>query len=155
MDEATKILIGAGVGFVAGLLGETLKFPLTQSLKRRQVRRAIYKDLALILISLKASEYKYDHNHRLEKSRLDVFDYFYNTERVAFYQIQECYALINLYSLIRSYTNEESPDEAQRLLGATLRSYRLEANATLDNKLLAREEKKFVRYIARHTPRAS
>jgi len=155
MDEGTKILISAGAGFVAGLLGETFKFPLTQRLKRRQVRSAIYKDLALILISLKASEQRYDHHHRLENSRLDVFDYFYNTERIAFYQIQECYALTNIYDLIRSYTNEESPEEAQRLLGAIMSCYRINANRTLDNKLLDREENKFVRYMNRRASRGS
>lgn len=39
VDDAWKILIGAGAGFAAGLLGETVKFALTQRLRRRQVRR--------------------------------------------------------------------------------------------------------------------
>ena len=83
MDEGTKILIAAGTGFVAGLLGETFKFLLLRHLKRRQVRRALYKDLALIRISLKVSEKHYQHDHRLEKTRLDAFDYFYDTDRAA------------------------------------------------------------------------
>src|SRR5258708_3666654 len=125
MDEGTKILIGAGVGFVAGLLGETFKFPIMQRLKRRQVRRAIYKDLSLIRISLKMSEKYYQHDHRLERARLDAFDYFYATERMAFYQIQESHVLSHLYDLMRRYAKEKKPEEAQHLLGAIMASFRM------------------------------
>jgi hypothetical protein len=147
VDEGIRILIAAGAGFIAGLLGETFKFPLVRYLKRHQVRRALYKDLALIRISLKVSEKYYQHDHRLEKTRLDAFDYFYNTERAAFYEIVESHVLSHLYDLIRRYANEEDPEEAQNLLGTIMMSFHTyTAAGTLDEKLLNRFERNFVRY---------
>jgi hypothetical protein len=141
-------------GFVAGLLGEAAKFPLVEKLKRSRVRRAIYKDLALIRISLKVSESHYQHDHRLEPIRLEAFDYLYDNERVAFYELQESHVLLSVYALIRRYTREEDPEEAQHLLGALMMSLRMNADCgTLDARLLDHYEKTFIRYTVAQSRR--
>jgi hypothetical protein len=71
-------------------------------------------------MSLKMSEEHYQNDHRLEKTRLDAFDCFYNTERMTFYQIQESHVLLHLYGLVASYANKEQPEAAQQLLGAIM-----------------------------------
>src|SRR5713226_7347631 len=79
----------------------------------------------------------YQHDHRLEKTRLDAYDHFYNTERTALYQIQEGHVLSHLYDLIRRYVIEEDPNEAQHLLSAIMTSFHMNTDCgTLDGNLL-------------------
>jgi hypothetical protein len=149
MQEWTKTLLSAGIGFTAGLLSDGLKFSISRALKKRQVRRALYLDLALILISLEMSEKYYDHNHRLETSRLDVYDHYYNAERSVFYQLDECNTFTNIYTGVRLYVNEADPASAQTQLTATLRAIRsCIEHGFLDGKLLRKLGSRYVEKLA-------
>jgi hypothetical protein len=133
VHEWAKILLGAGVGLAVGLLLE----PLKVSIRRRQLRLALYNDLSLIRISLRASAEHYEHGHRLEASRLDLFDHFYNAERTIFYQLDEAYFFLHVYNLIREFAKERAADKAKETLGLILHSIQSEADVgTLDGKLL-------------------
>src|SRR5258708_1168249 len=120
MDEWAKTLLSAGAGFTAGLLSEGLKSSVTRAFKRRQMRQALYQNFAPLLVSLEDSNKNYDHEHRLDPDRLEVFDYYYNSERATFYQLEECAAFSAIYKLIRSYTNETDAEDGAAALHACL-----------------------------------
>ena len=52
MSDVANTLFGAAVGFALGLLGQPITHVLTKSLKRRDVREALYGDLGLRCVLL-------------------------------------------------------------------------------------------------------
>jgi hypothetical protein len=149
MDEWGKALLSAGIGFSAALLLDAAKSVAKQAVKTRRVRRALYHDLALIMVSLEDSERHYGHEHRLENTRLEVFDYYYNAEREAFYALDDGAALQIVYKRIREFTEEQDPGDAKQLLDICLSGTRmLVQTGFIDGALLSKLRDKHVKKLS-------
>ena len=116
MNDTLKTIIGAVAGFVLGVLSEPLKFVLAEMMRKRQVRRALYGNIAFFcgqllylkhLHSKRSDEGDTSNDISEEELRiwqsldLDLFDYYYTSERANFWRIQYAGRMRELYTIIR------------------------------------------------------
>jgi hypothetical protein len=96
MEEWQKVLFGAGVGFFAGLLADPIKASISDKRKARWVETGLISEIkntndwiSLIIGDLpdKPEYLTTKLYEQLPKTRFEVFEHFYNTERTSFYKI--------------------------------------------------------------------
>jgi hypothetical protein len=91
----------------------------------------------------------YDHCEKLGTYRLDVFDYFYSSERPIFYQLEESSVLLHVYRFLREFAEEKDSDTAKIIINNILNTLDLNVEmGTLDGALLEKYEKRFAKYCA-------
>lgn len=103
MADWVKILVSAIVGMVAGIMSSLISEPLKARFVRRsaakRARKAIYQELGrlyLVFVILSEETFEDLKDYRisiLKELKLDAYEFYYNQQREAFYQIAEWTAI--------------------------------------------------------------
>ena len=110
-SEFWKTLLSAALGFLAGLLAEPLRLLITNSVKLRQMRTALYRDAIhrywdLVQIVYKGSGKEHGGKSALAVTRRyirdDLLEHFHSTDRANLYRPREFRELENYYTHLRS-----------------------------------------------------
>ena len=110
-SEFWKTLLSAALGFLAGLLAEPLRLLITNSVKLRQMRTALYRDAIhrywdLVQIVYKGSGKEHGGKSALAVTRRyirdDLLEHFHSTDRANLYRLREFRELENYYTHLRS-----------------------------------------------------
>ena len=110
-SEFWKTLLSAALGFLAGLLAEPLRLLITNSVKLRQMRTALYRDAIhrywdLVQIVYKGSGKEHGGKSALAVTRRyirdDLLEHFHSTDGANLYRLREFRELENYYTHLRS-----------------------------------------------------
>lgn len=109
MDETTKILIGTISGFVIAFLAEPVKLYFQNSLKRKDLRRAIYYEIYANWIVANAMIDSLKEEEQIEVIkrgisyglRTECFQRYTSHDIVMFYQLKEAGDINLLYAYLR------------------------------------------------------
>jgi hypothetical protein len=110
-SELWKTLLIAGLGFLGGLLAEPVRMAITDRVKRRQMRRAMYWDAYRSYWDLVQFVYKgrnADVSGKEARSAMqryvrdDLLEHYHKTEPGSLYRLTEFRELENFYSHLRN-----------------------------------------------------
>jgi hypothetical protein len=159
-------------GVVVGVLLEPVRVWIAASIKRRQIRRLLYRDVARIndcldfasdqsskALKEKQTEVPYIVRHYLGEISLDVYEHIFNTERTAFYHLPEALAFKRFYSFVEAHvlSLDADADPADVIEGCTeSRSVLKEQTAAgeIDEGRLRAYEKRYAKQQAQRSKKS-
>ncbi len=118
LADVWKALLGAGLGFFAGLLAEPLRVLMTNWAKLHKMRADLYHDVCTRYMDLatfvyKTTDQEVSGRHALRTMRRyirdDLLEHFHKTDPSNLYRLPEFREIENFYTHLRSLRKAEFP----------------------------------------------
>lgn len=121
VDDWTKSLISASVGFAFGMLAEPAKFWIAEALRIRHVRHGIYKNLSFLQYWIRKANEAHSSGKDdiateiLSQLDTDVFDYYYSSEKPLVWRVPQSNYIRMIYTLVRPALKASTLELGQRI----------------------------------------